>query len=391
MSGDNRSSVEHSRLCPFEARVWLDDKLVAVSSRALQVEQPDATPMLCFPSDDVRARLPLGADVLLPSAPRGYLAFDQNLARVRVMIVDGVAGEPEREHTLKRFPTWGDAADLIDILNVRPDADRSYVSVTRDNAANRHRGVVEGSQMLGQAIVAAGRHAPGRRVVSASMVFMRAASTAEPLRIHLDELSNGKNFTTLAPQVRQSGKLCASGIMLLDATAPDVIRYAAAPPSTGGPYASEPYDMSVTGRDVRFVDGAYTGDPNAPIGPPVLDAWVRFRQVPEDPCLHAALLAQFTGHASIAAALRPHAGIGQSQAHRTLSTAINAINISFHANVRADCWMLYRHHSTFAGDGMTHSECRVHNAEGQLLASFSVDAMVRAFATDRPVNERTSL
>jgi acyl-CoA thioesterase len=223
------------------------------------------------------------------------------------------------------------------------------------------------------------------------MVFMRAASTAEPLRIHLDELSNGKNFTTLAPQVRQSGKLCASGIMLLDATAPDVIRYAAAPPSTGGPYASEPYDMSVTGRDVRFVDGAYTGDPNAPIGPPVLDAWVRFRHVPEDPCLHAALLAQFTGHASIAAALRPHAGIGQSQAHRTLSTAINAINISFHADVRADRWMLYRHHSTFAGDGMTHSECRVHNAEGQLLASFTVDAMVRAFATDRPVNERTSL
>jgi acyl-CoA thioesterase len=391
MSGDNRSIVEHSRLCPFEARVWLDDKLVAVSSRALQVEQPDAMPMLCFPSDDVRARLPLGADVLLPSAPRGYLAFDQNHARVRVMIVDGVAGEPEREHTLKRFPAWGDAADLIDTLNVRPDADRSYVSVARDNAANRHRGVVEGSQMLGQAIVAAARHAPGRRMVSASMVFMRAASTAEPLRIHLDELSNGKNFTTLAPQVRQSGKLCASGIMLLDATAPDVIRYAAAPPSTGGPYASEPYDMSVTGRDVRFVDGAYTGDPNAPIGPPVLDAWVRFRHVPEDPCLHAALLAQFTGHASIAAALRPHAGIGQSQAHRTLSTAINAINISFHANVRADRWMLYRHHSTFAGDGMTHSECRVHNAEGQLLASFTVDAMVRAFATDRPVNERTSL
>jgi acyl-CoA thioesterase len=245
--------------------------------------------------------------------------------------------------------------------------------------------------MLGQAIVAAGRHAPGRRVVSASMVFMRAASTAEPLRIHLDELSNGKNFTTLAPQVRQSGKLCASGIMLLDATAPDVIRYAAAPPSTGGPYASEPYDMSVTGRDVRFVDGAYTGDPNAPIGPPVLDAWVRFRHVPEDPHLHAALLAQFTGHASIAAALRPHAGIGQSQAHRTLSTAINAINISFHANDRADRWMLYRHHSTFAGDGMTHSECRVHNSEGQLLASFTVDAMVRAFASDRPVNERTSL
>jgi acyl-CoA thioesterase len=123
----------------------------------------------------------------------------------------------------------------------------------------------------------------------------------------------------------------------------------------------------------------------------MLDAWVRYRSVPDDPHLHAGLLAQFTGHASIAAALRPHAGIGQSQAHRTLSTAINAIHISFHADVRADRWMLYRHHSTFAGDGMTHSECRVYDLEGALLASFSVEAMVRRFATDRPVDARTSL
>ena len=124
--------------------------------------------------------------------------------------------------------------------------------------------------------------------------------------------------------------------------------------------------MSVTGRDVRVVDGAYTGDPDAPVGPPVLDAWVRFRSVPDDPPLHAGLLAQFTGHLSIAAAMRPHDGIGQDQAHRTLSTAINGINIAFHRAVRADRWMLYRHESTYAGDGMTHSECRVYDEDGAL-------------------------
>ncbi|HKP62532.1 MAG TPA: acyl-CoA thioesterase domain-containing protein [Polyangiales bacterium] len=373
---------------PFEARAWVDETPVAATSQALQVERPGATPMLCFPVQDVRGKPP--ADVSL-SAPDGYVAFDCENPRVRVMIVDGLRGEPERDHTLKRFPTWGDAADLIDVLNVRPDGDRSYVSVVHDSPANRHRGVVEGSQMLAQAIVAAGRHAPRRRVVSASMVFMRAASTSEPLRIQLDELSGGRNFTTLAPRVLQSGKLCASGIMLLDATAPDVIRHAAAAPDTSGPYESQPFDMSVTGRDIRFVDGAYTGDPNAPVGPPLVDAWLKFRQVPEDPCLHAGLLAQFSGHVSIAAALRPHKGIGQSQAHRTLSTAINAIHISFHADVRADKWLLYRHRSTFAGDGMTHSECRVYNVERELLASFSVDAMVRRFSNDRAVDERTSL
>jgi len=391
VAGDNRAFLAHSNGCPFEARAWLDDELVAVSPAAVRVEQPGERPMLCFPAGDVRGKVATGDEVLLASAPAGYVAFDHDHARVRVMLVDAFASEHERDRTLKRFPTWGDSADLIDILNVRPDGDRSYVSATRDTAANRHRGVVEGSQMLAQAIVAAGRHAPGRRVVSASMVFMRAANTSELLRFDVEELSGGRNFTTLALSVRQSGKLCASGIMLLDATAPDVIRHGAAAPDTKGPYASEPFDMSVTGRDVRFVDGAYTGDPNAPVGPPVLDAWVRFREVPEDPHLHAALLAQFTGHVSIATALRPHAGIGQKQAHRTLSTAINAIYISFHADVRADRWMHYHHHSTFAGDGMTHSECRVYDAEGVLLASFSVEAMVRRFSTDRLADDRTSL
>jgi acyl-CoA thioesterase len=319
------------------------------------------------------------------------VSFDPTHPRVRLALVDAVAGEHERDHTLKRFPTWGDAADLIDMLNVRSSGERSYVGVPRDNAANHHRGVVEGSQMLAQAIVAAGRHTGGRRVVSASLAFMRAANTSEPLRIHLDELSGGRNFTTVAPRIQQADKLCASGIMLLDAKAPDVIRHAAEAPVAPGPYASEPFDMSVTGRDVRFVDGAYTGDPNAPIGPPLMDAWVRYREVPDDPCLHAGLLAQFTGHVSIAAALRPHAGIGQNQAHRTLSTAINAINISYHAEVRADRWMRYRHLSTFAGDGMTHSECRVYDLDGALLASFTVDAMVRRFSPDRAVDDRKAL
>jgi acyl-CoA thioesterase-2 len=179
--------------------------------------------------------------------------------------------------------------------------------------------------------------------------------------------------------------------------ATEVVRHAVAPPDVPGPYDSEPCDMSVTGRDIRIVGGAYTGDPGAPAGPPTLDAWVRFREVPDDPDLHAGLLAQFTGHMPIAAALRPHEGIGQDQAHRTLSTAINAISLSLHEEIHADRWMLYHHLSTFAGDGMTHAECRVHDEAGALLASFTVEAMVRLFRGSGSgtgaiaADERTSL
>jgi acyl-CoA thioesterase II len=247
------------------------------------------------------------------------------------------------------------------------------------------RPVVEGSQMLGQAIVAAGRHAPGRRPVSAHMAFVRAADALAPLEVTLDEVSAGRTFTAVAAEVGQGGRRCATGTVLLDATAPDVVRHSPAPPDVGGPDDAEPVDMGVTGRDVRVVGGAYTNDPDAPVGPPTLDAWVRFPGLPAgDPILHAGLLAQFTGHMAIAAALRPHAGVGQAQAHRTLSTAVNAISLSVHADVRADRWMLYHHLSTHAGGGMTHAECRVHDEGGALLASFSVDAMVRPFAGDAP-------
>jgi hypothetical protein len=76
----------------------------------------------------------------------------------------------------------------------------------------------------------------------------------------------------------------------------------------------------------------------------------------------------------------------------TLSTAINTISISLHADVRADRWVLYRHLATFAGDGMTHAECRVHDEAGRLLASFSVDAMVRGFRdSTMVVDDRTAM
>ncbi|MGF7238698.1 MAG: DUF427 domain-containing protein [Frankia sp.] len=423
------------RLCSYRARAWWGEQLVAESTAAVRVQETGQPPALYFPVSDVRfdvlhdegrqvtcpvkgsARLwtiegkvrgvpsvwpDPAADATVdgqdavwsfsaPPAELGWLsglaAFDHD--RVRVELLDAAEGGVPRDATSKQFPTWGDASDLIDILDVRPAGEHHYVSVA---LADHRRGVVEGSQMLGQAIVAAGRHSPGRRVVSAHMMFYRAADASRPLEFDVEELSSGRAFTALTVHVSQDGRRRASGTLLLDVTAPDVIRHAAPPPPCASPYDSEPCDMAVTGRDIRVVDGAYSNASDAPIGPPVIDTWVRFRGVPDDPYLHAGLLTQFTGHMSIAAALRPYEGVGQDQAHRTLSMGINAIAISFHSDVRADSWLRYHHLSTFAGDGMTHSECRVYNEAGKLLASFTVEAMVRGFAGGgRAVNDRTAI
>jgi acyl-CoA thioesterase-2 len=401
---------------PYRARAFWGDALVAESEACLVLEREGTPALLYFP----RAAIDLSAfrhagpvtpapeggggeawgdgesDSALvtlvtdPPAALGPLRdhgrFDAERARVEVL--DG-AGDTDPDVTIKRFPTWGDARDLFGLLDVERDGDLAFVAGAHTDG---RRPVVEGSQMLGQAIVAAGRHAPGRRVVSASMMFLRSADAGRPLRFELAELSAGRTFTGLAAEVFQGGRRCAAGTLLLDVTAPEIVRHAVDAPVVPGPGECPPFDMGVTGRDVRVVDGAYTNDADAPVGPPVIDCWVRFRTLPDDPPLHAGLLAQFMGHIPIATALRPHAGVGQSAAHRTLSMGINAISLSVHRDVRADEWMLYHHHSTFAGDGMTHADCRVFTEDGELLASFSVEAMVRPFPEgDRGRDERTAM
>lgn len=347
--------------------------MLADSTAALRVDRPDGEPELWFPRADVA---PEALDDPAVEAGEAELAdhvrFDPDLADICLTeVADG-----DDAVDVVRFPNWGDATDLVQVMDVEHDGARRYVSAAR---ADWRRPVVEGSQILGQSIVAASRHAPGRRVVSASMVFTRAADAQAPYHVLLDPVQEGRSFTALRTSAVQGDRTCAFGTVLLDVTAPDVMRHAEAAPDVCGPDDAAPFDMGVTGRDLRIVDGAYTGDPDAPLGPPELSTWVRFRRVPDDQPIHAGLLAQYTGHMSIAAAMRPHAGIGQDQAHRTLSTAINAISLSLHDDVRADRWMLYHHRSTFAGDGMTHSECRVYDEDRSLVASFTVEAMVRGF------------
>lgn len=375
---------------PYRAEARRNGVLVASSASAVRVDIPDGAPELWFPRSDTfpAALADVPGSAWRPGVEQlaDHVSFDHRV--VALTLIDRRDGDEDRDVTTKRFPTWGDAADLVRVLDVRPDRPGVYLSPTR---ADWRRPIVEGSQVLGQAIVAAGREFPDRRATSAAMVFSRPADAREPYALELDTVADGRSFTTLDVRATQGDRTCASGTLLLDVTASDVIRHAVAPPDVPGPYESAPYDMSVTGRDLRIVDDAYTGDPNAPVGPPELDAWVRFRDVPDDPPVHAGLLAQFTGHLSIAAALRPHPGIGQDQAHVTLSTAINAISLSIHADVHADRWMLYHHHSTFAGDGMTHAECRVHDIDGALVASFTVDAMIRAFTDPSRGDARRAL
>ena len=174
----------------------------------------------------------------------------------------------------------------------------------------------------------------------------------------------------------QRGKLVAPSLVLMDAGAPDTIRSDPEVPAVPGPDDAEPFAGGLVGREVRIVGGAYSPDPER-TGPPEIHAWVRLRDDPRSPAVRQAVLAQATTHWTVAAAMLPHPGVGEAQAHVSLSTGPVALSISFHDDAPLDDWFLYSTRAIWAGRGLAQGDGRVRARDGTLIASFSLQAMLR--------------
>jgi acyl-CoA thioesterase-2 len=359
-------STDHHTICPFkgEADYWT---LTALDPPLENVVWAYRTPF-----DEV-------------AGLAGYVAFYAD--RLEVELVEAFPAEPDHE-VIHRMPRWGDSDDLIRLLDVAKAAEGRFRSPPHPDPPvgtfipqlrpKDVRLVVEGGQLLGEAIVAASRTVPSQRVISASMIFSRAVRFDDAHEVAVEVLRQGRSFSTLQVHTTQAGKLCSAGLVLLDAGAPDTIRGTAAPPDVPGPEACPQLDLGVTGRELRTVDDAYRRRPEE-TGPAEIHTWARFRDVPPHDFLHQALLAQSTTHWTIAAAMRPHEGITEALAHRTLSTGILAATVAFHDAFDVSEWLLYANPAIYAGRGLAQGEGHVFSRDGRLVASYTVQAMIRAF------------
>lgn len=390
--------------CRGTARVRIGDTVLAESSSAIRLIETDHVERLYFPEPDVRLDLLEDSDTLTTCPFKGeasYRSFRkgdppvedvfwtyrepfQEVAGIRGYLgvyhekveveVDVTTEWADGTTSLNRFPFWGDETDLLTVLEPQPDGEnvftaRGYHDLTRN--------VVEGGQLLGQAVVAAGRTIPDQRVTWVSMSFLRAARFDDGVKLRVEAVRRGGTLSTLAARSTQGDKVVATSLALLDTGAPDTIRHTAPMPYVAGPESAEPYDMGVTGRDLRIVGGAYSPDPDR-VGPPVLHAWIRYREDPREQLLRNALIAQPTTHWTIGAAMLPHRGVGEAQAHVTLSTAPVAIALSFHDDAPLDEWLLYSTDATWAGRGLVQGQGTVFTQAGTLVASYSLQAIVRS-------------
>jgi uncharacterized protein (DUF427 family)/acyl-CoA thioesterase len=401
-------------------RVRLGERVLAESDACLIVKESDHPPQLYFPAASVDWKRFRATDhhtvcpfkgeadywTLTASAPAlenvvwgypkpfaqvagiaGHVAFYTD--RLEVELVEAFPKDPGRDVPY-RMPVWGDAADLLRLLDVTPIGEGRFSSPPYPEPPlgtffpqlvkkMQPRLVIEGGQQLGEAIVAAAKSMPGQRVTHASMIFSRAARFDAAHEVEVEVLRRGRAFSTLQARTLQGGKLCSAGILLLDAGAEGTIRGAAPAPDVPPPEACPHLDMGVTGRELRTVDDAYRRQ--LEVGPPEIHTWARFRDAPPHDYLHAALLAQSTTHWTIAAAMRPHEGVSEAEAHVTLSTGILAATIAFHDEVDVSDWLLYANHAIYAGRGLVQGEGRVFARDGRLVASYAIQAMVREFRT----------
>jgi len=280
---------------------------------------------------------------------------------------------------------------LLDLFDVPADGENRFIAETGP-AGEDERQVVEGTQVLAQAIVAAAKRFPEKSVRSVYAVFARAVMVdAGPVEIEIDVVSEGRSTATAIVAAKQNGKRCITVTVLLDVPTGDVIRHHLPRPDVAAPAAANVSPMPMIGRELRLVDVVDVNSPDE-VGPPELYAWLHYDPIPARADLAKALIAYFTGHLGISSTMRAHKGIGTSHAHLTVSTAPMTASVSFHEPVRWDGWLLYTHESTQVGAGMSYVRGAVHTEEGELIASVAQDALIRPLrTTDTGINAQSRL
>jgi acyl-CoA thioesterase len=265
-----------------------------------------------------------------------------------------------------------DIAGLVGALTLEPTGQDRYRAANVDAG----HGVIFGGQLLAQSVIAGLAGEAGKAVKTVHTIFARSGSPEAPVDITVERMHSGRAMASCTVTISQGERLCARSQVLLSADEPDFIRHADAAPVTPSPRESRSTGEASRAWEVRIAGDADISDPGR-TGPPDLDVWTRFVGAPHDPGVSQALLAFATDGFLIGTAMRPHEGVGQAQAHVTLSTGVLSHTLTFHEPLYAGDWLLLAHHSTYAGHGRSYGTANVFLEDGSLVASFVQDAMIR--------------
>ena len=275
--------------------------------------------------------------------------------------------------------------DLVDIL----DLEQLEVNLFRGVSPEEGRVRVFGGQVLGQALIAAGRTVDSDIPVhSLHAYFLRPGDPHVPIVFDVDRIRDGRSFTTRRVVAIQHGRAIfnMASSFQVDEPGPEH--------SDPMPDVPQPEELEVAPRpewrrpelarsaaewrkeqpiEMRFV-GVPTWARTARREPDQ-DVWQRtVGTLPDEPLLHAAIVAYASDFMLLSTATLPHStGWGEE----SFMTASLDHVMWFHRPCRADEWLLYHLHSPAAAYGRGLSLGGIFGRDGVQCVTIAQEGLMR--------------
>lgn len=268
----------------------------------------------------------------------------------------------------------GNDVDIVDLLALVPsdDDERGSVGATH----RRDAGWIYGGQLLGQAVMAAGRSVQGKRPHSMHAYFLRAGSLEAPVGYRVHALRDGRSFSQRRVEASQGGGQIFGAGISFHTVEPGASHQVDAPVGVPDPDGLDPSfeDHYLSGLeasfDIRRVPESALGEP----GTARRAVWLRATStVPDDDLFHYSALAYLSDFELFLSALQRHS---LERRPGVMATSLDHA-LWWHAPVRVDEWLLYVRESPRTGGGRGLTRGQFYTQGGTLIASTAQEGLMR--------------
>jgi acyl-CoA thioesterase-2 len=284
--------------------------------------------------------------------------------------------------------------ELVELLDLEP----LEVDLYRGVSPHEERLRVFGGQVAAQSLVAAGRTvADGRGVErpvhSLHAYFLRPGDPKVPILYQVDRIRDGRSFTTRRVAAVQRGEpifhLSASFHVPEEGVTHQEQMPQVPDPETLPTWAEAmaPYAAELGGfiHRPRPIDVRHIGDPvrTTPVEtaarPPTHRMWLRADgRLPDDPLLHACVVAYASDLTLLDTIMLPHGMIWSQGTQVSLDHAM-----WFHRQFRADEWLLYDQYSPTASGALGLATGTIFTRDGRLAVSVVQEGLLRTPVSGR--------
>jgi acyl-CoA thioesterase-2 len=285
--------------------------------------------------------------------------------------------------------------ELVKLLDLEQIEENIFLGVSPKDRSQR----VFGGQVLGQALVAAGRTVEGRVAHSLHAYFLVAGDPKVPILYEVDRSRDGASFSSRRVVAIQHGKQIFH--MSVSLQKPEVgLEHQLPMPEVTPPEdlpSEDEFRAKVIDKvpqefrenflrkrpiELRPVDRTDIFAPKKM--PPHQAVWVRATAtLPPQIALQQCVLAYASDMTLLDTSLIPH-GIGWFDPQMQMATIDHAM--WFHRPFRADEWMLYVQDSPSASDGRGFNRGLIFSRDGALIASVTQEGLIRLHPEDKPAS-----